>query len=97
LTRERELTSVDGRLPFGAERVFEVKVGSDPWSQALTTRTFTITLFSGEIDEIEVACDSGNEDFDFAADVEWTLPDDWNSCIVSVRADKDTTFALYQL
>jgi hypothetical protein len=26
----------------------------------------------------------------------WTLPDDWSGCILSVRANKDTTFALYQ-
>ncbi len=96
LTRERELSGVDGRLPFGAQRGFEVKIDGEPWSQALTQRTFTIVLFSGEIREIDVACDGGGGDLEFAADVEWTLPADWTACIVSVRAQPDTTFALYE-
>ncbi|HEX5046602.1 MAG TPA: hypothetical protein VFX89_05730 [Gammaproteobacteria bacterium] len=95
-TRERELRSVEGDLPFGAQRVFEVKIGRDPWSQALTQPTFAITLFSGEIRTIDVACDGHSKDLEFAADVEWTLPDDWSACILTVRAQEDTTFALYQ-
>jgi hypothetical protein len=96
LTRERELRAVDGRLPFGAQRAFEVKIEGDSWSQALTQRTFTIALLSGEIRELEITCDGGSEDLNFAPDVEWTLPVDWSACILRVRAQRDTTFALYE-
>ncbi len=96
LTRERELRAVDGPLPFDAQRAFEVKIDGDPWSVALTQRTFTIALVSGEIREIDVICDGGSEELEFAADVEWTLPDDWSACILSIDAQRDTTFALYE-
>jgi hypothetical protein len=95
-TRERELLAVDGRLPFGAQRVFEVRIADDPWSQALMQRTFTIALVSGEIRSIDLACDGGSEDLDFEADVEWTIPDDWSACILRVHAQRDTAFALYE-
>lgn len=96
LTRERELVAVDGRLPFGAQRVIEVRIAGDPWSQLLTQRTFTLALDSGEIRAIEIACDGGKEDLDYAPDVEWTIPDDWNACILRVGGKRDTTFTLYQ-
>jgi hypothetical protein len=96
LTREREVFAGDQGLPFGAERVFEVLIGDAPWSIALTQRTFTVAQVSGEIRGIELDCSGERQELDYEVNVEWTVPRDWNACIVRVRAERDTTFAFYE-
>jgi hypothetical protein len=95
-TLEREVSAGDGDLPFGAQRVFQVKIGADPWSHALTQHSFTIAQVTGEIRSIDLDCDEGSERLEYEADVDWTIPSGWNACILRVRAQRDTTFALYE-
>ncbi len=96
LTREREVFSGDGALPFGAERVMEVIVAGDAWNHLLTHSTFAIAQLSGNIRRLDLDCNEGTEGLEYEADVEWTIPSSWTGCIVRVRASRDTTFALYE-
>jgi hypothetical protein len=96
MTLERELVGAEDGLPFDAERVLEVKIGTDPWSHALRHRTFTIARLSGEIRNLDLACDGDSERLDYEPGVDWTIPSGWSGCILRVRAKRGTTFALYE-
>jgi hypothetical protein len=100
LTRWRQVSAGSDGLPYEAERIFEVRVGSAPWSHLLTRPTFTISHVTGDIRSLTVNCKENEkiavERLKFSSDVEWTLPADWSSCILRVRAKRDTSFALFE-
>ncbi len=83
-------------LPFGAQRMFDVRVSLEPWSHPLTHRTFTIGDVSGEIRKLQLDCDQGSAPIEYRAGVDWTLPSGWGTCKLRVDATRDTTFALYE-
>jgi len=96
-TEWREVAAgADGALPFAAERMFEVHIGRQRWPHLLTGRTFTIAQVSGDIRSLSLDCNERDEKLDYETDVDWTLPANLTSCILLVRAKKDTTFALYE-
>jgi len=95
-TLYREVTAGSEGLPFGAEHVFEVRIGSTEWSQTLSTRTFTITSVDGRVRGLRVACDQAERKLDYQEDLDWTIPDAWGACTLYVSAKRGTTFALYE-
>jgi len=46
--------------------------------------------------KIEVDCEQGGRKVDYEPDVEWTVPQDWDRCILLVRAKRGSTFAFYE-
>lgn len=87
----------DGRLPYDAARVFEVKIGREGWwIQRLAHPTFTIGQVDGRIRKLELQCDVGGGRLDYQADIEWQVPTTWEACALRVDAKRDTTFALYE-
>jgi hypothetical protein len=100
VTRWRQVSAGSEGLPYDAERMFEVKVGGAPWSHLLTQPTFTISSVTGNIRSLTLNCKEDERietaEIEFASDVEWTLPAEWSSCILHVRARRDTTFALFE-
>jgi len=83
-------------LPFGAQSMFEVRMGREPWSHALTHRTFTIGDVLGEIRELQLDCDQGSEPIVYQAGVDWTLPNGWSACKLRVDAKRGATFTVYE-
>jgi hypothetical protein len=83
-------------LPFGAQRMFEVRMSREPWNHPLTHRTFTIGDVSGEIRKLQLDCAQGSAPIEYQAGVDWTLPSGWGTCKLRVDAKRDTTFALYE-
>ncbi len=100
VTRWRQVSAGDGGLPYDAESMFEVRVRGEPWWHLLTHPTFTISHVTGDIISLALSCRGNDrietEEIDYAPDVEWTLPTGWTSCVLRVRAKKDTTFALFE-
>ncbi len=95
-TPSREVTPAEG-LPPGAQHLFEVRVGAAAWSHPLASRTFTITAVTGKIRDMRLDCDKADKQLDYEEDVDWTVPDAWGKCTLSVGARRNTTFALYEL
>ena len=95
-TLSREVTAASGSLPYGAEYMHEVIMGSKPFVHHLTTRTFTIADVLGEVHRITVECAEGRRRIDYESGVDWTVPNDWTACILQVNAKKETTFRLYE-
>jgi hypothetical protein len=100
VTKWRQVAAGSDGLPYDADRMFEVRVGSAPWSHLLTQPTFTISHVTGSIRSLMLNCKENERietaEIDFVPDVEWTLPAEWSSCILRVRAKRDTTFALFE-
>ena len=95
-TLSREVPANLRELPYGAQRLFEVIMGDDPWQHRLTQRTFTIADIFGEIRELEFQCAEGRERIDYVLGVEWTVPSNRSDCVLQVEAKKGTTFRLYE-
>jgi hypothetical protein len=91
-----EVQPGEAGLPFDAKRAYEVRVGNEPWSLALTGRTFTIGSVTGEVRDLRVKCDRGSKRIDYRPDVDWTLPREWQGCSLWVDAKAGTTFAFYE-
>lgn len=92
----REIPVGTDGLPFGAARMFEVRIGNAPWSHALTGSTFTIGQLSGVIRGLEIDCAENATQLKYEEDVEWTVPTDWSACTLRVRARRGATFVLYE-
>lgn len=95
-TMFRAVAAGENGLPYDAERAFEVQMGLAPWTHYLTERTFTIGQVSGTVRKIAVDCEQNDFALDYEPDVEWTIPPDWDGCMLRVRAKRGTTFALYE-
>jgi hypothetical protein len=95
-TLYREVATGKDGLPFGAEHLFEVRIGATEWSQSLRARTFTIAGVDGRIREMRITCDKADRKLEYQEDVDWTLPEGWGACTLHVNAKRGTTFALYE-
>jgi hypothetical protein len=95
-TASRQVPVGEQGLPYGAANVVEVRMGREPWTQALTRRTFTLARVYGEIREVDLACENRDARLQYEIGMEWTIPDTWGSCTLTVDAARDTTFALYE-
>jgi hypothetical protein len=88
--------SNDQGLPYDAAAIVDVRIGRDAWRHTLGHRTFTIANVYGEVRSVDALCEGGEETLTYEAGVEWTIPDDWGSCNLSVEAPRGTTFSLYE-
>jgi hypothetical protein len=95
-TLYREVTAGNDGLPFGAQHLVEVRIGSTAWSRTLGTRTFTIAGVNGRIRGMRVACDNAEKKLEYQEDLDWTVPNGWGGCTLHVNAKPGTTFALYE-
>lgn len=95
-TLSREVTALSGTLPYGAQSMFEVIMGNNPWTHRLVHRAFTFAEVYGEIRKVQVECAEGIRRLDYEAGVDWTVPSGWSGCILKVSARKATTFKLYE-
>jgi hypothetical protein len=96
MTLSREVTAASGGLPYGAERMFEIIMGVQPFRHQLTRQTFTIADVLGEISKLTVDCAEGRRRLDYASGSEWTVPDGWSACTLQVSAERQTKFRLYE-
>jgi len=73
-----------------------VRVGEAAWQQPLVARTFTLSGVTGRVRDLRVRCDKAARKLDYQEDVDWTVPDSWGDCTLTVYAKQGTTFALYE-
>lgn len=95
-TASRQVPAGEQGLPYGAANVVEVRIGRIPWSQVLTQRTFTLAHVYGEIRAVDLACANRDARLQYEIGMEWSVPDAWGACTLTVDAPRDTTFALYE-
>jgi hypothetical protein len=97
-TMSRPIAAADYQgLPDTALRMFEVLVGKEAWAHGLKARSFTIANVTGEIRKVSLDCPNGRKQLDYEPDVDWTLPEGWQtSCALIVEAKRDTAFMLFE-
>jgi hypothetical protein len=95
-TLYRELSAGDDGLPFGAERVVQVRMGIEPWTHLLKQSTFTLGQVAGDIRKLELECADLKRSLDYVPNIEWTVPAGATDCTVRVSAKRGATFALYE-
>ncbi|MEO8464722.1 MAG: hypothetical protein ABI640_05225 [Gammaproteobacteria bacterium] len=95
-TLYREVPPGENGLPYDARRLVQVRVGIYPWIQRLTARTFTFGPVSGHIRKMQVECENGGAKLDVQDEVEWTVPESWGACTLTVAAKRETTFAFVE-
>lgn len=92
----REITPGTEGLPFDAEQLFEIRIGGEPWTHALTHSTFTIGQLTGNIRRLDLECVEKTVRLEYQPDVEWTVPSGWSGCLLRVQAKRGTAFRLYE-
>jgi hypothetical protein len=96
-TLSREMTPDEhGLPPAEGQRVFEVRVGNDPWTHKLTEHTFTLTSVTGDIRKLDVECAANRTRLEYQEGIDWTLPASWQNCALTVDAKRSTTFILVE-
>jgi len=88
--------NIEQALSDGATVVHKAKIIEDHWRHELERRTFALTQLSGALEGIRVNCDRRATDLEYSADAEWTLPESWGSCYVTVEGRDDTEFEFYE-
>lgn len=95
-TMYRDVAAGGEGVPYGAQRLFEVRVGEVAWNHPLTSRTFTLGSVTGRVRDLIVRCGKLDSKLKYREEIEWTIPDSWGSCNLVVDAKRGTTFAFYE-
>jgi hypothetical protein len=98
-TMYREVPAGDDGLPYDAQRMVDVRIGTVPWTSPLMHRTFTLAGVSGHVRNMSLACDHAarkTKKLAFEDGKEWTVPAAWGACTLTVAATRETTFRLVE-
>ena len=63
----------------------------------LVRNQFAFDSIKGDLDSVEVRCQSHREKFTVAEDHIWTIPESWGECRVMVKGDEGTSFELIEV
>ena len=67
------------------------------WFHTLVRNQFAFDNIQGDLDTVEVRCDTHREKFTVAEDHVWKIPESWGQCRVLVEGDKSTAFNLIEV
>ena len=85
---------------IASEKNLQVPVSmgeSGRWFHTLVRNKFAFNNIQGELDTVEVRCDSHREKFTVAEAHVWHIPQTWGQCQVMVKGDDATTFDLIEV
>lgn len=89
-------SAIDAPLPYDAQLMAEVAMGRNAWEHSLINRTFAIAHLYGEIEAMSLRCGAERAQFEYQLEAEWTVPDGWEDCRLTIRAPRGTTFTLFE-
>lgn len=85
---------------IASEENISVKVGlneDESYFHLLARHNFAFANINGQLDTVEVRCDSKREKYTVAEAHIWFIPESWGQCQVMVKGKKDTTFDLIEV
>ena len=88
--------TIETALAGDAAIVVAGKILDETWMHDLARRTFAIGDLVGDLREIDVECDRNTAVLEYSVESEWSLPESWGDCTVTVSGRRDTEFALYE-
>ncbi|WP_371193983.1 energy transducer TonB [Glaciecola sp. SC05] len=74
----------------------QINKGSN-FFHTLARNQFTFFEIKGQLDTVEVRCETHREKFTVAEDFVWSIPESWGQCQVLVQGDSGTRFSLVEL
>lgn len=89
-------SAADTSLPYDARLMAEVSVGRNAWEHTLINRTFAIAHLYGEIDLMTLRCGNERARFEYELEAEWTVPEGWEDCRLTIDAPRGTSFTLFE-
>jgi hypothetical protein len=73
-----------------------IKEGGN-WFHTLVRNQFAFDSIEGDLETVEVRCESHREKFTVAENHVWTIPESWGQCRVLVEGQEDTAFSLVEV
>lgn len=70
---------------------------SGEYFHKLARNKFAFVNIQGQVNTVEVRCETRREKFTVAEDFVWSIPDIWGECQVMVKGDTETTFDLVEV
>ena len=67
------------------------------WFHTLVRNKFAFNNIQGDLDTVEVRCETHREKFSVAEDHIWSIPESWGQCRVLVKGDDTATFDLIEV
>jgi len=101
-TRKAEIAPIVDKInaSIASDINLQVPVSMDDdgrWFHTLVRNKFAFNNVQGELDTVEVRCDTHREKFTVAEDHIWHIPQSWGQCQVMVKGDDATTFDLIEV
>jgi hypothetical protein len=90
------LETIEMALEGDAAIGVQGKILDETWTHDLYRRTFAVGDVEGSLRRIDIRCDTGTAEFEFSDESEWSLPDSWGDCTVTVSGRSDAEFVLYE-
>jgi TonB family protein len=70
---------------------------SGAFFHSLVRNQFAFADIQGELETVEVRCETHREKFTVAEEFVWSIPEDWGQCRVMVTGEQDTKFMLVEV
>ena len=92
------ISQIDEAIASGQNLIVPVTMRDDgKWFHTLVRSKFAFNNIQGELDTVEVRCDSHREKFTVAEAHIWQIPTSWGQCQVMVKGDSETKFDLIEV
>ena len=88
--------AIEAALSSDAAIGVKGKMLEDIWTHNLARRTFAIGDLDGSLRRLNVECDQGQVELEYSEESEWSIPESWGACTVSVEGRRDTEFVFYE-
>jgi TonB family protein len=88
--------AIETALQGDAAIAIQAKIMDGTWSHELSRRTFALGDLEGSLKAIDIECDRRAAQFEASDESEFTLPDGWGACVVTISGKDDTKFSLYE-
>ena len=67
------------------------------WLHPLVRQSFTFANVEGQVDSLEIRCDNHYEQFEFAIDNQWNIPQSWGACSVLLKGTPEAKVRLVEV
>jgi TonB family protein len=90
------VAAIEDALGGDGAIVIKAKIADDRWRHVPSRRTFAIADVVGDVKSVQVECDRGSTEIEYAPDSELTLPASWGACALAIEGRNKTEFQFYE-
>jgi TonB family protein len=95
---EKIIAGIKEHLSSQRNLLVELTLGDDGhYFHRLVRNQFAFVSIDGQLNTVEVRCDSHYESFTIASDHTWKIPKSWGQCQLLIKGNENTRFNLVEL